>query len=83
MSCRSDSPESLASMMWSSMFAGQGTRSGAVSHKVGFPSVEAFGKSNDDFRAKAGVEGSAASTLLTRFYECASVVTRASAVTVK
>ena len=47
------------------------------------PSVEAFGKSNDDFRAKAGVKGSAAATLLTRFSECAHIVTRASAVTVQ
>ena len=48
-----------------------------------YPSVEAFGKSNDDFRAKAGVKGSAAATLLTRFSECAHIVTRASAVTVQ
>ena len=47
------------------------------------PSVEAFGKGDDDFRAKAGVEGSAAANLQKRFMGCASIVDRASAVTVK
>ena len=48
-----------------------------------YPSVEAFGKANDDFRAKAGVQGSARANLRNRAMECARIVDRASAVTVK
>ena len=48
-----------------------------------FPSVEAFGKSNDTFRAQAGMAGSDAAKLRQRAMECASIVDRASAVTVK
>ncbi len=47
------------------------------------PSVEAFGKANDAYRAQVGVEGSAAAALQKRAMECASIVARESAVTVK
>ena len=48
-----------------------------------FPSQEAFGKAQDAFRAEQMQAGSAASKLIKRAIECAPLVSRESALTVK
>ena len=48
-----------------------------------FPSVEAFGKENDQFRTEQMTDGSDANKLYKRAMECTTLTNRASAVTVK